>query len=99
MEAFNPKLTILQVKKQFLQHYQQIYSDQFSFEDDEEAEEKVHKAIEIYVRDNLPLVKKNKKSSMMERAQCEFCGSKHGPNDEFCDLKIDGVDANTIEGG
>jgi hypothetical protein len=34
----------------------------------------------------------------MEKPICEFCGSKHGQYEEFCDLKLDGTDANTLEG-
>lgn len=52
--------------------------------------------MEIYVRDNMPLLKKKK--GYMEKPQCEFCHGKHGPQEEYCDLKLDGTDANTLEG-
>ena len=35
---------------------------------------------------------------MQQRAQCEFCGSKHTASEEYCGLKLDEVDANTLEG-
>lgn len=56
----------------------------------------VNDAIEIYVKDNLPLVKKKKGGQ--EKAVCEFCNGKHGSGEEFCDLKINGEDLNKIEG-
>ena len=46
----------------------------------------------------MPLLKKNKNKQGYERAKCEFCNLKHGVSEEMCDLKIDEVDGNTMEG-
>lgn len=62
----------------------------------EENDKFINEAVSIYVRDNMPMIRKKKGG--MERLQCEFCGSKHGQYEEFCDLKLDSTDANTLEG-
>ena len=97
VEAFDPSITLLQAKRQLLSRYRHIYAEEWSLDDTDENNSSINNAIEIYVRDNMPLVKKKKGG--LEKAQCEFCRSKHGANEEYCDLKIDGVDLNMIEGG
>ena len=44
----------------------------------------------------MPLIRKKKGGS--ERPKCEFCGKIHSQYEEFCDLTLDGTDANTLEG-
>jgi hypothetical protein len=95
VEAFNPSITILQAKRQILSKYQHIYHDEWSLEDTEENNKRINDSIEIYVRDNLPLIKKKKGGQ--EQAECEFCNSKHGRTEEYCDLKIDKADLNQFE--
>ena len=79
-----------------MKHYQHVYREPFAFEETEENDKVINDAVAIYVRDNMPMVRNKKRG--MEKPQCEFCGSKHGQYEEFCDLKLDGTDANTLEG-
>ena len=79
-----------------MKHYQHVYTDPFAFEETEENDKVINDAVAIYVRDNMPMVRNKKRG--MEKPQCEFCGSKHGQYEEFCDLKLDDTDANTLEG-
>jgi hypothetical protein len=65
-------------------------------EDTEENNKVINEAIEIYIRDNMPTVPKKKGG--YEKAICEFCRSKHSPSEEYCDLKVEGVDLNTFDG-
>lgn len=77
-EAFDPVVTILQAKRQLMRKYQHIYEEELGFDLDEENDEndkKINDAIHIFVRDNLPVVRK--KNGVQTKAECEFCGSKH----------------------
>jgi len=53
-------------------------------------------AIQVYVRDNLPMVAMGIYSK--KKPECEFCKEVHGQRDVLCDLVIDKVDANSAEG-
>lgn len=96
VEAFDPKITIMQAKRQILNRYKHFYYEEWSLEDTEENNKVINEAIELLVRDNLPMIKKKKGGQ--EKAICEFCKTKHAVGDEYCDLKVDGVDLNTFEG-
>ena len=98
VEAFDPVVTILQAKRQLMRKYQHIYEEELGFDVDEENDQndkRINDAIHIFVRDNLPVVRK--KNGMQTKAECEFCGSKHSAQDEFCDLKFDDVDGNSLQ--
>jgi len=57
-----------------------------------DTDEELNEMMEIHVRDNLPMVKKG--TYTRTKAECEFCGKKHSYKGEFCDLKMDDVEAN-----
>lgn len=69
VESFDPSTTILQAKRQLLQRYQHIYAEQLDFSFDAENEEndnKINYAIQIFVRENLPIVRK--KNGVQQKA-------------------------------
>lgn len=59
-------------------------------------DEDLNKLIEVHVRENCPMIKKGMYTRV--RANCEFCGDKHMSTEEYCDLKLNGVEVNeTVE--
>mmetsp|Transcript_23056 Transcript_23056/g.28605 ORF Transcript_23056/g.28605 Transcript_23056/m.28605 type:complete len:135 (+) Transcript_23056:469-873(+) len=78
--------TILDVKRTVLERMRGVFNS--APEDDEQ----LNQLVEVHVRENLPMVKKG--TYTRTRADCEFCGHKHGYRDEFCDLKLDDVEVN-----
>lgn len=90
VEAFDPNMTILQAKRQLLRHYSRFYQTEWNLEEVDDSA--VNDAIEICIRENLPMVKKKKGG--MEKATCEFCNQKHGQSEELCDPKINGDSLN-----
>lgn len=82
--------TIMEVKKQLAQHLKHIYEEEF------ESDEQINKLIEVYVRDNNPMIQKGKYTR--QKAECEFCKDVHTSREVFCDLTLDKVNGNTFEG-
>ena len=48
--------------------------------------------VEVHIKENLPMVKDGKYTK--SKAVCEFCSNKHSFKEEYCGLKLDGVEAN-----
>ena len=84
--ALTPETTVMDVKRLILRKMRGI------FESEPEDDEALNKMIEVHVRENLPMVLVGKYTR--QRANCEYCGQRHGFRDEYCDLKIGDMEVN-----
>lgn len=85
-------MTIIQLKKFIYTKIRNVYKEDHPIH--KLDPEELNRCILLHVVDNLPIV--SEKFSK-RKAMCEFCKGSHGQADT-CDLKINKVSANSIEG-
>ena len=86
--ALNLGTSLMQVKRMIHDNLRGIFTE--AIEDDNE----LNQLIEIHVKDNLPFIPLDGGADKV-KAVCEFCFEQHTEKEEYCDLKLNGVEANS----